>query len=157
MLEVLHGTTSRLAEAVLPVTIIRRWWAITALGSLIIRQFSASKSGDPSHGDQLTLMAMISPSRAERASTNSGSSPATDAVCGHHAPSRDDPNSNANESLTGLAKRRPRTFPFMVLTMSRVQLRHTQEHPIARLSLSRLGRMNPAPAQDNPTTTLGDP
>src|SRR5271163_1831405 len=159
-LGVLHGTTRRFAEARLPVTIIRRWWPIILPeSSPVFARLSPSRTGEPSNDDQLTLIAMISPNRVDRASISSGSSRAIEAVRGHHAPSRDVPNSSANASRTGLAKRRPRTAPFMVLTLSRPKrrVRPTQENHIARLSPSILVSTNSSPPQGDPDMTLGDP
>ncbi len=89
---------------------------MTRTGFAMVTRFSASKSGQPSNDDQLTLISRISPNRADKAPISSGSSRATEALCGHHAPSRPSPSWMAKLSRTGLARRRPDTAPFMVLS-----------------------------------------
>lgn len=120
--DVRHGTTSRFAEARLPVIVISRWRTTTRPRSPLsptLGRFNASRSGELSSEDQLTVIAVILPKRVRKASTNSGSSRAIEAVCGHHAPSSGAPSSIAKATRTGLARRRAPTAPFMALTLSR--------------------------------------
>ncbi len=141
------------------MTTIRRWWMIAPAWSTALGRFSASRSGEPSKDDQLTLMVMISPNRADRASINSGNSRATEAVCGHHAPSRGEPSLAAKASRTGLARRRPCTAPFTVLTSSRPQrqAQRRQENRRARAFPNRLSSTESAPPRGNPSLNFGSP
>jgi hypothetical protein len=66
--------------------------------------------------DQLMQMSTISPSGLCRHPISSGSSCATDAVCGHHAPSMSPPRVLASASLTGRATRRDPVSPFTTST-----------------------------------------
>ncbi|EUA14769.1 hypothetical protein I546_0709 [Mycobacterium kansasii 732] len=81
-------------------------------GFAILMQFIKSRSGEPATDDQLMLIAAISPSRVDSASISSGSSPAIEALCGHHPPSSGAPRFVAKVSRTGLARRRPCTAAF---------------------------------------------
>ena len=69
-------------------------------------------SGAASVADQLILMSMISPRGRCKASISSGSSPATEAECGHHAPSMSLPSVPARAIRTGRAHRRAPVRPF---------------------------------------------
>src|SRR5258707_3745470 len=112
--------------------------------SAVHARFNASRFGEPSNDDQLTLIAMISPNRPQRASISSGSSRANEDVRGHHAPSRGSPSSIARATRTGLAKRRPGTAPFMVL-------------PLSRPTVSALVSTNSIRPQGNPGMARSDP
>jgi hypothetical protein len=96
-----------IACARLPVTVITRWWRALALGMATVpRRVKESRSSTPSTADQLTPISMIWPRRSSRASISLGSSRATDAVCGHHAPSRSSSASTAAKvTRVGLANR----------------------------------------------------
>jgi hypothetical protein len=78
---VMHGTTMRFAPASRPVITITRWWRISRPGiGFAARGMSASRSGEPTNDDQLTLMSMTAPNRLIRVSTKPGSSLANEAV-----------------------------------------------------------------------------
>ncbi len=111
--DVMLGTTRSFALAARPTTTIRRGR----------RQLSAPRSGRalvaivsrsscPSVADQLIRMSMTSPSGRCNAPTSSGSSVATDAVCGHQAPSISPPNSPASMTRIGREARRDHANPF---------------------------------------------
>lgn len=121
-------------------------------GSAILARLTASRSGAPCNDDQFTLISTISPSRADSASISSGSSRAIDAVCGHHAPSRSSPSATAKVSLTGLARRRPRTARLMVPRS--IRLRRAERISLGSAwaipSFSRLTRHTSAGSANEP-------
>lgn len=110
--DVLHGTTRSFTHASRPATIIKRGrLSFTPLGTRVPVTIE-SRSSCPCAADQLTRISTTSPSDRCSASTSSGSSLATEAVCGHHAPSISAPNSLARVRRTGLASRRAPLRPF---------------------------------------------
>ena len=82
-----------------------------------------SRSGAASVGDQLILMSTISPRGRCKAPISCGSSAATEAECGHHAPSMSPPRTRAKVIRTGRAQRRAPAEPFTVVALQRRQRR----------------------------------
>jgi hypothetical protein len=85
--DVMYGTTRSFAQALRPATTISRGRLCCAPGINRAPVTIVLRSSGPSVADQLMQISMISPSGRCKAPTSSGSSSATDAVWGHHAPS----------------------------------------------------------------------
>jgi len=71
----------------------------------------------------LILMSTISPRGRCKAPISSGSSPAAEAECGHHAPSMSPPRTRARVIRTGRAQRRAPAEPFTIVALQRRQRR----------------------------------
>ncbi len=117
--DVMCGKTRSLAHAPRPSTTIRRGRLAFDAASDLLPVTIVSRSRGPSIADQLMQMSMISPSGLCKLPISSGSSCATDAVWGHHAPSMSPPRCVARTSLTGRARRLAPEMPFTTVAACR--------------------------------------
>ena len=106
-----------------PLITIRRWRRARQRGIDRASEPIESRSGMASVADQLILMSTISPRGRCKAPISSGSSPDTEAECGHHAPSMSPPRTRAKLIRTGRAHRRAPADPFTIFAS---QSRHSE-------------------------------